>query len=157
MSIVKTFRYPVSVFWQGGRVTRASAFDKPDLRVATPPEFRGGVPGVWSPEELLVAATASCFSLTLTAVAEKMQVPLLRLEVTGTGHLSKRDDGRFGFTAIELDVHLETATGHAAERAEEAAMIAEERCLVAMALDVPVHVNLEARGASVLLSERRAS
>ena len=154
---VKSFRYPVSVFWQGGRVTRTSAFDKPDLRVATPPEFRGGIPGVWSPEELFVAATASCFSLTMTAVAEKLQVPLLRLEVTGTGLLGKRDDGRFGFTAIELDVHLETATAHAAEQAEEAALIAEERCLVAMALDIPVHVNVEARGASVLLSDRRAS
>jgi organic hydroperoxide reductase OsmC/OhrA len=154
---VYSMRYPVNVFWQRGRITRASAFDKPDLRVATPPEFRGGMPGVWSPEELLVAATATCFSLTMTAVAEKMQVPLLRLEVTGVGQLGTRDDGRFGFTEIELDVHVEAATVHGAERAEEAALIAEERCVVAMTLDVPVRVKIDARGASVLVTDRRAS
>src|SRR5919198_6646339 len=79
----KTYRFPVGVHWQGGRLTRASAFDKPDLRIATPPQFRRGVPGVWSPEELLVAAVASCFALTLAAVAERMEVPLLALDVTG--------------------------------------------------------------------------
>jgi len=39
----KTYRFPVAVHWQGGRMTRASAFDKPDFRVATPPQFRGGM------------------------------------------------------------------------------------------------------------------
>jgi peroxiredoxin-like protein len=157
MSIVKAFRFPVSVHWQGGRITRASAFDKPDLRIAVPPEFRGGVPGVWSPEELLVSATASCFAVTLAGVAERMQLPLLRLEISGTGHVSKRDDGRFGFVAIELDVDVETPTVDAAERVDEAAAIAEERCIVSMALDVPVHVAVEAYAAAELVSERRAS
>lgn len=115
------------------------------LEVATPPEFRGGIAGVWSPEDLLVASTATCFAVTLGAIAERMEVPLRAVEVTGTGHVSKRDDGRFGFVAIELDVALETSPERV-EAAERAAELAEERCLVSMALDIPVHVAVAARG-----------
>ena len=144
MTVVKAHRFPVSVHWIGGRLTRATAPDKPELQIATPPEFQGGIAGVWSPEELLVAATASCFAVTLAAVAERRQVPLLGLDVSGTGHMSKRADGRFGFVAIELEARIETEAGleHAAEQAAHAA---ERHCLIAMALEVPVHVSLEVR------------
>lgn len=49
MSITKDFRYHVGVAWEGDRITNVSGEDKPDLTVATPPEFKNGVPGVWSP------------------------------------------------------------------------------------------------------------
>jgi uncharacterized OsmC-like protein len=80
--------------------------------------------------------------VTLVAVAERMDVPLRGLAVTGTGHVSRRDDGRFGFVAIELHVKLET-TPERVELAERAAEAAEERCLVSMALDIPVHLHVE--------------
>ena len=141
MSIVKSFRFPVSVHWRGGHVTRSSAPGKPDLDVATPPEFRGGVAGVWSPEELLVAATASCYAVTLAAIAERRDVPLRALEVRSVGHVEKRADGRFGFVAIELEVALET-DDDSLPAAMEAARRAEELCIVSAALDVPVHARL---------------
>jgi organic hydroperoxide reductase OsmC/OhrA len=75
MSIYKEFQFPVSVRWHGGRLARADSRKKESLEVATPPEFRGGLEGHWSPEDLLVAATASCFVLTLVAVAERRQAP----------------------------------------------------------------------------------
>ncbi len=156
---IKAFRFPVSVRWRGGRLTRVSVAGKPSLEVATPPEFRGGIAGVWSPEDLLVASAAACFTVTLVAVAERMDVPLLELGVTGTGHIGKRDDGRFGFVAIELDIDLET-TPERVELAERAAEAAEERCLVSMALEIPVHVAVDAHGPSerlVSLSEGRTS
>jgi organic hydroperoxide reductase OsmC/OhrA len=71
MSVVKAFRFPVNVHWEGGRLTHASAPGKDELEVAPPPEFRGGVAGVWSPEDLLVAATASCYAVTVAAIAER--------------------------------------------------------------------------------------
>ena len=150
----KTHRFPVAVHWQGGRVTRACAFDRPDLRVATPPQFRGGVPGVWSPEELLVAAAASCFALTLAGVAERLEVPVLGLDVTGSGEVGGRDDGRFGFVSLELVVRVET-TQDALERAAEAVKAAEERCIVGVALDMPIRVAVDVAAAPVLI-ERNA-
>ena len=53
MGTAKAYTFPASVRWLSGGVTQASVLGKHDLRVATPLEFRGGVEGVWSPEDLL--------------------------------------------------------------------------------------------------------
>lgn len=142
MSAAKAFRFPVSLRWRGDRLTRVSVTGKPSLDVATPPEFKGGIAGVWSPEDLLVASAASCFAVTLVAVAERMDVPLLELVVGGTGHVGRRDDGRFGFHSIELDVGLQTTPEHVA-LAEQAAVAAEASCLVSMALAIPVRLDVD--------------
>lgn len=148
MSVMKEMQFPVSVRWRGGRLARADACDKDSLELATPPEFRGGLAGYWSPEDLLVASAASCFALTLAAVAERREAPLLDATITATGHITRRDDGRFGFIVIEIDAFLETIPG--AERAvSSAAAIAEERCLVSQALDVPVHVAVQVKAAEL--------
>ena len=139
MAVMKEMQFPVSVRWRGGRLARAEARDKDGLELATPPEFRGGLAGYWSPEDLLVTATASCFALTLAAVAERREVPILDATVTAPGHMSRRDDGRFGFTVIEIDAMLETIAG-SEDALRRAAAVAEERCLITRALDVPVHV-----------------
>ena len=139
MSISKDFRYKVAVDWEGDRITMVTSPDKPELTVATPPEFKNGVEGVWSPEDLLVAAAASCFSVTLVAVAERRELPLHSLHVSATGHLTARDDGRFGFVAIELTAAIRTDE-QVLEAMERAAKHAGRACLVSMALDVPVHV-----------------
>jgi organic hydroperoxide reductase OsmC/OhrA len=154
MSVMKEMQFPVSVRWQGGRLTQAESDGKDRLRLATPPEFRGGLDGYWSPENLLVAATASCFVLTLAAVAERFEAPLLDATVTATGHMSRRDDHRFGFTVIELNAVLESDLGgESAVRAAAAA--AEERCLIGQALDVPVHVAVEVRAVAPLAEVAR--
>jgi organic hydroperoxide reductase OsmC/OhrA len=151
MSVMKEMQFPVSVRWRGGRLARADARDKDSLEVATPPEFRGGLAGYWSPEDLLVASAASCFALTLAAVAERREAPLLDATITATGHMTRRDDGRFGFNVIEIDARLATIPG--AERAvSSAAAIAEERCLISQALDVPVHVAVQVKAAAELMS-----
>jgi organic hydroperoxide reductase OsmC/OhrA len=150
MSIAKDFRYQVAVAWEGDRITHVSSPDKPELTIATPPEFKNGVAGVWSPEDLLVASVASCYAVTLVAVAENRCVPLNALRVTGTGHLTKRDDGRFGFVAIELTASIET-DGAAMDALRRVARYAERGCLISQALDIPVHVDLVVRPSEALV------
>ena len=140
MSIVKTLRFPATIESQGGRLTRASSPGKAPLDVATPPEFRGGIPGVWSPEDLLVAATASCFVVTLAAVAERSGVELAAVRVDAVGHVERGHDGRFRFTVIELTVEVESDAD--SRRIARVAAKAEEACIVSLALEVPVHVRL---------------
>jgi organic hydroperoxide reductase OsmC/OhrA len=142
MSIYKEFQFPVSVRWRGGRLARADSRKKESLEVATPPEFRGGLEGHWSPEDLLVAATASCFVLTLVAVAERRQAPLLDVSIGATGHMGRRQDGRLGFTVIEIHATVETLPG-SEEAVAAAASDAERHSLVSQALEVPVHVALD--------------
>jgi peroxiredoxin-like protein len=147
MSVTKDHRYKVGVAWKGGRITGVSSSGKPELEVATPPEFKGGVPNTWSPEDLLVASVATCYTVTLVAIAERRDLPLHDLQVHGTGHVTTRDDGRLGFVAIELTVALSTAA-QSVDALEGVARYAERACLVSMALDVPVHVDVVARSSS---------
>jgi peroxiredoxin-like protein len=140
MSTVKALRFPAAIEWRGGRLTHATAPGKHALDVATPPEFKGGLPGVWSPEDLLVAATASCFAVTLAAVAEHSGVELTALRVDGLGHVERGADGRFGFTVIELGVEVEAKAEWSL--VERLVAKAERNCLVTLALDVPVHLRL---------------
>lgn len=137
----KTYDFPLSVRWIEGRRTVASVHGKPDLEVATPPEFKGGVEGVWSPEDLLVGSIASCFAVTLVAVAERRSVPLRGLDVAASGRVTQRSDGRFGFTEVVLEVSLSTDPGYE-EEATAAADAAERGCLVAASLDFPVRLEL---------------
>ena len=148
MSVVKDFRFPVSVTLVEGRLTEASVAGKPDIQVATPPEFRGGIPGVWSPEDLLVASAASCYAVTLVAVGERADVPVRALSVTAAGHVTRRDDGKFGFVAIELDVRFETDPD-LVDAAGRAAAKAKDLCIVTMALDVPVRLGVDVRAAAL--------
>jgi organic hydroperoxide reductase OsmC/OhrA len=146
MSVMKEMQFPVSVRWRGGKLVQAETHDDERLQVATPREFHGGIGGHWSPEDMLVAATASCFALTLASVAEKRGASLLDATVTATGHMGRRADGRFGFTVIELDANLETTRG-GEDAVRRAAKAAEEHCFVTQALDVPVHVGVHVTAA----------
>lgn len=97
---------------------------------------------MWSPEELLLAACASCYELTVVAAARARDVPLYAVEITATGHVTRRDDGRLGFIVIEIDAKLCTD----GNRAAEVGLIAErakDACIVMLALDVPVHTRLK--------------
>jgi organic hydroperoxide reductase OsmC/OhrA len=141
MSIVKEFQFPVSVTWQRGRLTRVLADEKPELRVVAPPVFKGGIDGLWSPEELLVASSASCYAITLAAIADRRGVAIRSLSVSGLGHVSRRHDGKVGFVAIELEARLVTDPDQV-DAAEHVARVAEEGCLVSLALDVPVHLDV---------------
>jgi organic hydroperoxide reductase OsmC/OhrA len=138
----KTYEFPVGIHWVAGRMTRASAHGKPALDVATPPEFKHGIPGVWSPEDLLVASAAACYTVTLLAVAERRGVPVLGLDVSARGRVGQRPDGPFAFTEIELEVDLATDAGFEDE-ARLAGEAAERGCLVAASLDFPTHLELK--------------
>jgi organic hydroperoxide reductase OsmC/OhrA len=136
----RSFAFPVSVEHVDGRLVRARVEGKPPLGVATPPEFKGTHPEVWSPEDLLVGATASCYAVTLVAVAERSGVPLHGLTVDGVGRMGFAE-GKLAFLGIDLKVGFATDAA-LVEEAEKAALRAEQGCFVSVALSVPVEVEL---------------
>ena len=144
MGMVKAHRYEVRTQWLGGRELTLESRGKPTLRVATPPDFKDGVKGVWSPEELLIGSLATCFELTLVAIADCWHVPLAALEVGATGHIEPMD-GTYRFLLIELDARLTVDPQHEQE-AHELAVLAKDRCIVGTALATPVGLNVEIRG-----------
>ena len=102
----------------------------------------GRTPGIWSPEDLLVAAVASCYSLTLSAIATNRGVELRNIDVRGIGHVTRRAEGRVGFVVIELAVDVTVSPGFEQD-AERVARSAKQSCLVAHALEIPVELELE--------------
>jgi organic hydroperoxide reductase OsmC/OhrA len=145
MSTLKDFRFQVEATPLRGRRVRLSSDGKTPIKAATPPEFRDGTPGLWSPEDLLVASVASCYLLTLDALATRRELSF-EAHVEGAGHVTLRADGRLGFVVIELQVSLTVEPGLEQE-AERLARDAERRCLISHALEVPVELELSVRTA----------
>ena len=141
---LKEFRFPVAVGWDGERRTTARVAGKQPLAIATPPEFRGTDPTIWSPEDAFVAAAASCLAVTIAGLAERERLGLLDLAVEADGVVGRRPDGRFGFIRIEQTVRVETDAEP--ERARALVAMAEETCLVSVSLDLPVETTVEVRG-----------
>lgn len=142
--MAREFRFPVQIDWQGGRRTLAQVAGKPPIEIATPPEFKGSDPELWSPEDALVAAAGSCLAVTIAALAEREALPLHALDVRAEGVVGRRDNGRFGFVRIEQRVGLETDDGRE-DAARELVEKAEAGCLVAVSLDLPIETTLDVR------------
>lgn len=143
MSIMKLHRYGVHISRHGDGTLDLDAPGKPTLEVATPADFKDGIRGFWGPEELLIGSLASCFELTALALAERRNVPIVSFRTDATGYIESKN-GLYRFVVLELDVAIETDAGFEAA-AELVAVVAKEHCIVASALDVPVHLTVEAR------------
>lgn len=70
------------------------------VHFSAPPEF-GGDPGLWTPEQFLLAAVASCYVATFKAVARASKLDFQGIEVAADG-LVEKDSGGFRFTKITL-------------------------------------------------------
>ena len=104
----------------------------PTLATAPPPQY-GGPGDQWSPETLLVAATADCFILTFRAIATASKLPWRRLGCDAEGVLDRRD-GVVRFTELHLRARLVVPPGVDAERAKRLLEKAEAACLVTNSL-----------------------
>ncbi len=99
--------------------------------------------GKSSPEELLAAAEASCFSMALSAGLGRAQKPPRRLEVRATATFDKVGDA-WKVTTMELDV-VGQVPGLSAAEFEAAAKAASEGCPISGALKGNVAVSVRSR------------
>ena len=96
---------------------------------------------ITSPEELIAAAHATCYAMSLSNVLTTGGNPPERLEINATCGLERTDAG-LKIATMQLDVTGRVA-GIDAAKFSEAAMTAESRCPVSNALrgNVAVTVN----------------
>ncbi len=143
------FRFPVEIVWPGGKRVIASVPGKPSIEIATPPEFKGAHPDRWSPEDFLVAAVASCYAVTLIAIADGRKIPLHALAITAEGAVGRESTKPFGFRDVDLRVVAATEPGREDDLCK-AAVRAEDACLVSAAVRIPVHLTFVVDTATVL-------
>ena len=129
-----------SVAEGGGRVTVASgAF--PEQPITLKRRTEGGR-GTTSPEELIAAAHAACYSMALAAALSRNETPPERLEVSAEVSLDRVESG-LKITGVELSVRG-TVRGVDRTAFQELARTAEQNCPVSNALRGSVEIRLQA-------------
>jgi len=103
------------------------------LETAPPPSF-DGPQGFWSPETLLTAAVADCFTLTFRAVARARHVEWLGLECQVEATLD-RLEGQARFVHYKTTAILTLPSGADEAQAQRLLQQAEHGCLVANSLN----------------------
>ncbi|MBP1654010.1 MAG: putative Peroxiredoxin OsmC [Bacteroidetes bacterium] len=124
----KTFEFTTATTWSAGRQGSVSSPGKPELTVASPPEFRG-VPGVWTPEDFYVAAIESCQMTTFLALAARSGLALKRYASSARGRLEFQDGG-YRFTAVDINVRVGVLSEDDARTARDLVDQAHHSCLI---------------------------
>lgn len=96
----KSFQYSNNLVWDTARRGRTSAPGKPDIEIGSPPEFKGE-PGVWAPEEMLVAALNACMMLTFVSFAQSKKLEFVAYESAAEGLLANVD-GKYRIVEISV-------------------------------------------------------
>lgn len=125
--------YRVAAWWSSGPTGLVKADSVPTAIHFTAPTGFGGLEGRWTPEELLLAAVAGCFTTTLRAIAGNAQVNFTDLQVEATGTVRKAESG-YTFTEIVVRPNLKISSPEERDRARELLRRAEELCLVSRAI-----------------------
>jgi len=137
-----------NVIWSGdlqgsGRLTVGSnAFPEQQVTFSARTEKQEGT----TPEELIAAAHATCYSMAFSNVLKQAGSPANTLDVTAVCSLD-RVEGALKITAMELTVRGDVP-GLDAAKFNELAQTAEQRCPVSNALRGNVDVTVTATLAS---------
>ncbi|MEX2603343.1 MAG: OsmC family protein, partial [Gracilimonas sp.] len=140
MSELTKHTYDVELEWKEGKIGKLQSFKLNDsIDVATPPEFPGGVEGIWSPEHLFVASVSSCFMTTFTAIAEYSNLSFESLKVPATGSMSN-ENGKFKMTMITLKPTLVIMDESKKDKALRILEKAEQACLITRSIKTVVRL-----------------
>jgi peroxiredoxin-like protein len=127
----------VAAWWTSGRTGLAKSDSAPNAIHFTAPAEFGGLEGRWTPEELLLASVASCYTTTLRAIAGNARFDFTDLQVEASGTVRKVDSG-YSFSEIIVRPNLKIASPAERDRALELLRRAEKLCLVSRALGTNV-------------------
>lgn len=135
-----THHYHVRVDWTHDRVGELTVEGKPKIQVASPPEF-DGPEGIISPEDMFVAAAASCLMTTFVTFTKKMRFDYKGFKCEGTGTLEKMEKG-FQFTKIVLESTVTVDSEDLKSKAERALELSAKYCLISNSMKCEtVHKN----------------
>lgn len=132
--------YNVDLTWKTGRMGEVSSPEINNaIAVATPPEFKGGMSGVWSPEHFFTAAVNSCFMTTFLAIAENSKLEFNSFDCKATGIL-EQVDGKYLMTKVALEAFLNVPEGTDKEKVERVLQKSEKACLISNSIKSEVHL-----------------
>ncbi|WP_010251350.1 OsmC family protein [Myroides injenensis] len=135
--------YQVNVKWKNGRIGELSSpvLDQV-IECATPPEFNGGVPNIWSPEHLYAAAINSCFMATFLAIAENFKIEFEQFECT-TNIKLELVERKFIITQAEILPKVKLKDLEQSDKTLRVITKSKENCLVTNSIKTEIIVTPE--------------
>jgi organic hydroperoxide reductase OsmC/OhrA len=134
----KSFRYQNRLVWTKNRRGFSVLPGKPEIELGSPPEFKGEA-GVWSPEELLVAALNGCIMLTFISMAQAKQLEFLAYESSAEGALENLD-GKYRITEVTVSPSLTLKSAADLETARTLMAGVEEHCFISNSIRAKVNL-----------------
>jgi peroxiredoxin-like protein len=134
--------YKTGVRWMEQKKGALTSPGLPELSVATPPEFPGGHPGIWSPEHLFIAAAEVCLMTTFLAIAENSKLSFISYGSEAEGTVEKTDQG-FLVTGITIRARVAIQDEAARDRARRIVEKAEQACIISKSMKTPIHLEVE--------------
>jgi peroxiredoxin-like protein len=121
--------YNVEVNWQTDRkgLLTSSELDA-SIEVVTPPQFPKGIPKIWSPEHLFVAAVNSCLMTTFLSIAENSKLEFESFISKAIGKL-EIVEGKYIVSEITL-LPVVVTSEQQKEKAERVLQKSETNCLI---------------------------
>jgi lipoyl-dependent peroxiredoxin len=98
--------------------------------------------GMTSPEELLAAAHAACYSMALSNVLAKAGTPARSLDVTATATFGPKEGGGMKVSSMELEVQGDVP-GMDQRAFEQAALEGEKACPISNAIRGNVDISVQ--------------
>jgi peroxiredoxin-like protein len=127
-----------------GSLVTSNIEGQPDLQIAPPAAF-GGPGDIHSPEDLQVAAIASCFILSFKAIAAASKLEWESLQVTVNGTL-EQVDRKIQFTAFQTRADLTLSGESSREKATRLLEKAEQSCFITNSLKAATALQVSVTG-----------
>lgn len=134
--------YDAMLTWNGAGTAALGSEGRPTIEGGPPPEFDGRR-DTWSPEHLLLSSLNLCLQATFEALARRAGVQVSSYRSHATATLAPVA-GVLGFTYLALEIDI---VGRAEDERQVRDLIstAKHHCIVARALNAPVHMDLHFR------------
>lgn len=87
-------------------------------------------PNSWSPPHMFLAASETCFYLTLRSVAQKMRVGIKAYSSSASANLTSADGKHYEITGITINPRIELENESDREKLPRLFEMAKEYCLV---------------------------
>jgi organic hydroperoxide reductase OsmC/OhrA len=125
----RSFIYTTDLGSIGQRAGILSSPGKQEIRVSSPPEFKGE-DGVWTPEHFFVAAVDSCTMMTFLALARRQGLVVMKYSSQATGVLEFLE-GKYSFSKVTLEPHIFVEHIEDIRKAKDLLNEAHRTCLIA--------------------------
>jgi organic hydroperoxide reductase OsmC/OhrA len=132
----KKFKYKTDIKLNDHGEGIIESADRTSIKLSAPVEF-GGLPGHWTPEDLLVASVNACLMTTFLFFTKKRGFKFKSYEssVEGTIELV---DMKYKFTEIKIMPKVIVKSKEDIEEAEKLLIISKKSCLISNSLKAKV-------------------